>query len=256
VKPVSVKMDGDIGVVRISTFNNEQTGAQLESALREVRAEAGANLKGVVLDLRNNPGGLLDEANRVADAFLDGGEITYTKGRQPDDIRRYNARRGELMAGVPVVVLINGASASASEIVAGALQDRGRGLVMGTTSFGKASVQTVIPLGGGRDGALRLTTARYYTPAGRSIQGAGIEPDIEVAQTHVDPDKLRKLGISESDLPKALTNQDGVTRRGPHIPDDQPPANWDKAQDYQMKRAIENLRQGVVAERLRQRNRG
>ncbi|MDX2232997.1 MAG: S41 family peptidase [Hyphomonadaceae bacterium] len=256
VRAVVARMEGDIGVIRISTFN-ERTGAALEDAIRDVRRQGGANLKGVVVDLRNNPGGLLDQANRVADAFLDGGEITSTRGRQPDDIQRYNARRGDMLEGIPVTVLINGGSASASEIVAGALQDRGRGIVMGVTSFGKGSVQTVIPLKGGRDGALRLTTARYFTPSGRSIQGSGIEPDLEVAQTRVDPDRLKRLGLSEADLPKALDNPDGsVRRRGPHVPADQPPENWDKTQDYQMKRAIELLRQGVVAERLRAKNAG
>ncbi len=256
VRAVTTKMEGDVGVIRISTFN-ERTGAMLEDAIREVRRQGGAGLKGVVVDLRNNPGGLLDQANRVADAFLDGGEITSTRGRQPDDIQRYNARRGDMLEGIPVTVLINGGSASASEIVAGALQDRGRGIVMGVTSFGKGSVQTVIPLKGGRDGALRLTTARYFTPSGRSIQGSGIEPDMEVAQVRVDPDRLKRLGLSEADLPKALDNPDGaVRRRGPHVPTDQPPENWDKSQDYQMKRAIELLRQGVVAERLRAKNAG
>jgi carboxyl-terminal processing protease len=256
VRAVVARMEGDIGVIRISTFN-ERTGAALEDAIREVRRDGGANLKGVVVDLRNNPGGLLDQANRVADAFLDGGEITSTRGRQSDDIQRYNARRGDMLDGVPVTVLINGGSASASEIVAGALQDRGRGIVMGVTSFGKGSVQTVIPLKGGRDGALRLTTARYFTPSGRSIQGSGIEPDIEVAQVRVDPDRLKRLGLSEADLPKALNNPDGtVRRRGPHVPSDQPPEGWDKAKDYQMQRAVELLRQGVVAERLRAKNAG
>jgi carboxyl-terminal processing protease len=256
VRAVTQRMEGDVGVIRISTFN-ERTGAALEDAIREVRRVGGANLKGVVIDLRNNPGGLLDQANRVADAFLDGGEITSTRGRQADDIQRYNARRGDMLEGVPVTVLINGGSASASEIVAGALQDRGRGIVIGVTSFGKGSVQTVIPLKGGRDGALRLTTARYFTPSGRSIQGSGIEPDIEVSQTRVDPDRLKRLGLSEADLPKALDNPDGsVRRRGPHVPEDQPPENWDKAGDYQMKRAVELLRQGVVAERLRAKNAG
>jgi len=256
VRAVTSKMDGDVGVIRISTFN-ERTGAALEDAIREVRRQGGASLKGVVIDLRNNPGGLLDQANRVSDAFLDGGEITSTRGRQPDDIQRYNARRGDMLEGIPVTVLINGGSASASEIVAGALQDRGRAIVMGVTSFGKGSVQTVIPLKGGRDGALRLTTARYFTPSGRSIQNSGIEPDIEVAQVRVDPDRLKRLGLSEADLPKAINNPDGsVRRRGPHVPADQPPENWDKKSDYQMKRAVEMLRQGVVAERLRQKNAG
>src|SRR5262249_26469668 len=131
------------------------------------------------------------------------------------------------------------------------LQDRGRALVVGTTSFGKGSVQTVIPLKGGRDGALRLTTARYYTPAGRSIQGSGIEPDIEVAQSRVETDKLKKLGLSEADLPRARGNEHGPKRGGPLLPKAQPPVNWDSKQDYQMRRAEDFLHQGVVAERLR-----
>lgn len=253
VRSVTARMDGDVGVIRISAFN-EKTGDALNDAIAQLRSKAGPGLRGVVIDLRNNPGGLLDQAIAVSDAFLDGGEVVSTRGRRPEDIERYNARRGETMSGVPVVVLINGGSASASEIVAGALQDRGRALVVGTTSFGKGSVQTVIPLKGGRDGALRLTTARYYTPAGRSIQGSGIEPDVEVAQTRVEADKLKKLGISEADLPKALSNESGAKRRGPHVPEDQPPAGWDQKQDYQMKRAMELLRQGVVAERLRAKN--
>ncbi|MBX9746444.1 MAG: peptidase S41, partial [Hyphomonadaceae bacterium] len=136
--------------------------------------------------------------------------------------------------------------------VAGALQDRGRALILGTDSFGKGSVQTLIPLQGGRDGALRLTTARYYTPAGRSIQGAGITPDLEVGFRRVDPAQLPR-GISEADLPNALDNDSGAQRRGAHVPDDQPPENWDTDEDYQLFRALDVLRRGVVAERLRQR---
>jgi carboxyl-terminal processing protease len=253
VRSVTARMDGDLSVIRVSAFN-EKTGDALNDAIAQVRAKGGPGLRGIVLDLRNNPGGLLDQAIAVSDAFLDGGEVVSTRGRRPEDIERYNARRGELMANVPIVVLINGGSASASEIVAGALQDRGRALVVGTTSFGKGSVQTVIPLKGGRDGALRLTTARYYTPAGRSIQGSGIEPDVEIAQTRVDTSKLKKIGLSEADLPKALSNETGAKRRGPHVPEDQPPVGWDQKQDYQMKRAMELLRQGVVAERLRAKN--
>jgi carboxyl-terminal processing protease len=253
VRAVTARVEGgDLGIIRISTFN-ERTGDMLQDAIRTVRRDAGGNLRGIVLDLRNNPGGLLDQAIEVSDAFLDGGEVVSTRGRQPEDVQRYNARRGDDLAGVPVVVLINGASASAAEIVAGALQDRNRALVVGTDSFGKGSVQTVIPLQGGRDGALRLTTARYYTPAGRSIQGAGITPDMEVAQRRVDPARLQRLGLTEADLPNALNNESGAQRRALHVPDDQPPENWDADEDYQMKRAMEFLRQGTVAERLRAR---
>lgn len=250
VPSVTAKVEGDIGILRVSAFN-EKTSSALEDSVRELRRQLGARLKGVVIDLRNNPGGLLEQAVEVSDAFLDGGEVVSTHGRRADQIERYNATRGELLPGVPVVVLINNASASASEVVAGALQDRGRALVVGTTSFGKGSVQTVIPLKGGRDGALRLTTARYYTPSGASIQGAGIEPDIEVSAVRVDISKLRRLGLSEADLPGALENENGVKRRGPHAPEDQPPEDWDENQDYQLKRAIDYLREGVVAERLR-----
>ncbi len=253
VRAVTARIDGgDVGVIRISTFN-ERTGDMLADAIRGLRRDAGPRLRGVVVDLRNNPGGLLDQAIEVSDAFLDGGEVVSTRGRQAADVQRYNARRGDDLAGVPVVVLINGASASAAEIVAGALQDRNRALVVGTTSFGKGSVQTVIPLQGGRDGALRLTTARYYTPAGRSIQGAGIDPDMEVAARRVDPERLTRLGLSEADLPNALGNDSGAQRQALHVPQDQPPENWDADEDYQMKRATDFLRQGLVAERLRAR---
>jgi len=248
-QPVTARLEGDVGVIRISTFN-ERTDSALESALRTLRRDAGGRLRGVVLDLRNNPGGLLDQAIEVSDAFLDGGEVVSTRGRKANDVERYNARRGDELAGVPIAVLINGSSASAAEIVAGALQDRNRALIVGTTSFGKGSVQTVIPLQGGRDGALRLTTARYYTPSGRSIQGAGIDPDMEVAARRVDPERLRRLGVSEADLPHALDNEEGAARRALHVPADQPPEGWDDAEDYQMKRALEFVRQGVVAQRL------
>lgn len=256
VRAVTARIEGgDIAIIRISTFN-ERTGDMLQDAIRTVRRDTGGNLRGVVVDLRNNPGGLLDQAIEVSDAFLDGGEVVSTRGRQPEDVQRYNARRGDDLAGVPVVVLINGASASAAEIVAGALQDRNRALIVGLDSFGKGSVQTVIPLQGGRDGALRLTTARYYTPAGRSIQGAGITPDMEVAPRRIDAEqiaRLQRLGISEADLPNALDNDSGAQRRAVHVPEDMPPENWDVEEDYQLKRAMDFLRQGTVAERLRQR---
>ena len=256
VRAVTARVEGgDVGIIRISTFN-ERTGDMLQDAIRTVRRDTGGRLRGVVVDLRNNPGGLLDQAIEVSDAFLDGGEVVSTRGRQPEDVQRYNASRGEDLAGVPVVVLINGASASAAEIVAGALQDRNRALIVGTDSFGKGSVQTVIPLQGGRDGALRLTTARYYTPAGRSIQGAGITPDMEVAARRVSAEdiaRLQRLGVSEADLPNALDNDSGAQRRAIHVPEDMPPENWDAEEDYQLQRAMDFLRQGTVAERLRQR---
>ncbi len=251
VRAVTWRVEGgDIGVIRISTFN-ERTSSMLQDAIRGVKRDMGGRLRGVVLDLRRNPGGLLEQAVDVSDAFLDGGEVVSTRGRHSDE--RRNARRGDDLAGVPMAVLIDGASASAAEIVAGALQDRNRALIVGTTSFGKGSVQTLIPINGGRDGALRLTTQRYYTPAGRSIQGAGIEPDMEVAAQRVDAARLQRLGISEADLPNALDNDSGAQRRAPHVPDDQPPADWDQDEDYQLRRATDFLRQGLVAQRLRAR---
>ncbi|MBL8550061.1 MAG: S41 family peptidase [Hyphomonadaceae bacterium] len=252
VRSVTSRMEGDVGVIRVSLFN-ERTSTALSEAIRNVRRGAPGGLKGVVLDLRNNPGGLLDQAIDVSDAFLSGGEVVSTRGRRTNDVQRYNARPGDYLEGIPIVVLINGGSASASEIVAGALQDRNRAILVGTTTFGKGSVQTVIPLQGGRDGALRLTTARYYTPSGKSIQGSGIDPDFEVAARRVEPSRVRRLGISEADLPRALGNENGARRRAPHDPADQPPEDWKADADYQMHRALELLRGGQVAERLRAR---
>jgi carboxyl-terminal processing protease len=244
---------GDVGVIRVSTFNNENVGQALNDAFDQVRREAGGRLRGIVLDLRNNPGGLLDQAVAVSDALLDGGEVVSTRGRDPRDIQRFNARRGELMPGVPVVILINEGSASASEIVAGAAQDRGRALVLGMTSFGKGSVQTVIPLRGGREGALRLTTARYYTPAGRSIQETGIEPDMEVAARRIEerPRPAALARLSEGALPNAIRNETGARRRGEHVPDEMPPEGWDEDKDFQLERAMQVIREGQVAARIR-----
>src|ERR671938_354508 len=183
IQSVRSHLEGDnIGYIRITTFN-EQTDVGLNNAIKNLKQQAGNKLIGVVLDLRNDPGGLLDQAVAVADAFLDKGEIVSTRGRRSEDAQRYNARPGDIAAGLPVAVLINGGSASASEIVAGALQDHHRAVVIGTKSFGKGSVQTIIPLAG--HGAMRLPTARYYTPSGHSIQAKGIEPDIVV-----EPEKI------------------------------------------------------------------
>jgi carboxyl-terminal processing protease len=182
VRSVRSHVEGDnIGYIRITQFN-EQTTDGLKQALADIQAKiANDKLKGYILDLRNNPGGLLDQAISVSDSFLQKGEIVSTRGRNPEETQRFNARAGDLTKGKPLIVLINGGSASASEIVAGALQDHKRATLLGTRSFGKGSVQTIIPLGSG-NGALRLTTARYYTPSGRSIQAKGIEPDVEVLQ--------------------------------------------------------------------------
>lgn len=200
---VRSRTEGNAVVLRIATFS-DQTFPDLESGLKEQVAEAGGmeNVDGIVLDLRNNPGGLLNQAIYVSDAFLDAGEIVSTRGREESDSDRFNAELGDLAEGKPIVVLINGGSASASEIVAGALQDHRRAIVVGTKSFGKGSVQTVVPLQG--EGAMRLTTARYYTPSGRSIQALGISPDIIVEQPRPTP----AVEGAEEDAPKLRTEAD------------------------------------------------
>jgi carboxyl-terminal processing protease len=196
---------GDVAYIRLTSFN-EQTDSGLRKAFLQLKGEAGDRLRGIVLDLRNNPGGLLDQAVAVSDDFIDQGEIVSTRARHPEDSQRWNAKGGDITAGLPVVVLTNGGSASASEIVAGALQDHRRAILVGTRSFGKGSVQTVIPLPG--NGAMRLTTARYYTPSGRSIQGLGIVPDVEVQASRTE---LAHFGPErEADLNKALRNTGGV----------------------------------------------
>lgn len=195
--------EDNIGYIRITTFN-AQTFPGLKDAFADIQKKAGNKLVGYVLDLRNNPGGLLDQAIAVSDAFLDHGEIVSTRGRNPEDLRRDNATPGDMANGLPVVVLVNGGSASASEIVAGALQDHKRAIVMGTQSFGKGSVQTLFNVPGG---SIRLTTARYYTPSGRSIQAKGITPDIIVERAKVVAEKDAPFGeIHEADLRGALKN--------------------------------------------------
>jgi carboxyl-terminal processing protease len=188
IRPVRARKEGDdVIYLRITQFN-EQTFEGLKSSIERLSAEIGPDkLKGYVIDLRNNPGGLLDQAIMVSDAFLERGEIVSTRGRNAEETQRYSAKAGDLTKGKPLVVLVNGGSASASEIVAGALQDHKRATVLGTRSFGKGSVQTIIPLGA--NGAVRLTTARYYTPSGRSIQAKGIDPDVEILQEV--PDELK-----------------------------------------------------------------
>src|SRR5438552_15272643 len=205
IQSVRSHLEGDnIGYIRVTTFN-EQTDTGLNNAMKNLKQQAGNKLSGVILDLRNNPGGLLDQAVAVSDAFLDKGEIVSTRGRRSEDAQRYNARQGDIAGGLPMVVLINGGSASASEIVAGALQDHHRAVLLGTRSFGKGSVQTIIPLPG--HGAMRLTTARDYTHSGRSIQAKGIDPDILVEPAKIE--KMAQAGIRhEADLRGALKNTD------------------------------------------------
>jgi carboxyl-terminal processing protease len=200
VKSVRSHPEGDdVGYIRITQFN-EQTTDGLKQSINDLNSQLGADkIKGFVVDLRNNPGGLLDQAISVSDTFLDKGEIVSTRGRNAEETQRFNARPGDMTKGKPVIVLINGGSASASEIVAGALQDHKRATLVGTRSFGKGSVQTIIPLGAG-NGALRLTTARYFTPSGRSIQAKGIVPDIEVLQDVPDDLKNRTDTKGEASL--------------------------------------------------------
>jgi len=237
VRSVREKAQDDVGYIRITQFN-EQTGEGLDDAFEKISEEIPEDkLKGYILDLRNNPGGLLDQAIAVSDAFLDRGEIVSTRGRKSDDVQRATARSGDMADGKPVIVLVNGGSASASEIVAGALQDHRRATVVGTRSFGKGSVQTIIPLG--RNGAIRLTTARYYTPAGRSIQAKGIEPDIEVKQDLPDELKGREETTGEANLRGHLSSEDGdeekVSASSAFVP-------ADEKEDKQLQYALDLLR--------------
>ncbi|WP_426958522.1 S41 family peptidase [Muricoccus radiodurans] len=211
---------GDIGYIRLTSFN-EQTEVGLRRALTQLRAQAREGLKGLVLDLRNNPGGLLEQAIQVSDDFLEQGEVVSTRARRSEDAQRWNARAGDIASGIPIVVLINAGSASASEIVAGALQDHRRAIVLGVRSFGKGSVQTVMPLPG--NGAIRLTTARYYTPSGRSIQATGIEPDIEVLAQRQDAQQNRERD-REANLGRSLRN-DTQGREAARPPAPLPPLN-------------------------------
>ena len=247
-KSATGRLEGDYGYLRVSGFN-EKTTDEATAVIADLR-QKNPKLKGMILDLRNNPGGLLDQAVGISDLFLENGEIVSQRGRDPRDIERYNARPGDATGGLPLVVLINSGSASAAEIVAGALQDRKRGELVGLTSFGKGSVQTVIPLRGGADGALKLTTARYYTPSGRSIQKTGISPDLEVAETREQAQAIanRSFQFSEASFSNALTADEGKTRVGAHEPAEAPPADYNtKTGDFQLTRALDVLKHGSVA---------
>ena len=239
IRSVRHRVEENIGYIRITTFNqNTETG--LKKAVDEIKNELGNKLIGYVLDLRNNPGGLLDQAIAVSDAFLDKGEIVSTRGRNENDTKRDNARKGDIADGLPMIVLINGGSASASEIVSGALQDHKRAIILGEKSFGKGSVQTVIPLPG--HGAMRLTTARYYTPSGRSIQATGIEPDIIVEPAKIEAIANRNR-IRESDLRGALDNNNNTqnTANDNEDPDSENADAESEEIDYQLLRAKDLL---------------
>ena len=237
IRSVRSRLYDSVGYVRITTFS-EQTSPGLQKAIDDLQAESSEGLTGLVIDLRNNPGGLLSEAIRVSDAFLEEGEIVSTRGRGESDIQHAYARPGDISNGLPIVVLINSGSASASEIVAGALKDHRRAIVMGTRSFGKGSVQTITPMPG--HGAMRLTTARYFTPSGVSIQAKGISPDIEVALARIE--KLEGGPVREEDLRGALDSKEASSTSS----DDAPEAPEDPIEvDYQLARAIDLL-QGLT----------
>jgi len=240
VSPVRARAEGEIGYVRITSFNR-QTEANLAKSVETLKTEIGDGLQGFILDLRNNPGGLLDQAIAVSDAFLDKGEIVSTRGRDEAQAQRYNAQPGDIIDGMPLVVLINGGSASASEIVAGALQDHGRAILVGQRSFGKGSVQTVQRVQG--HGAIRLTIARYYTPSGRSIQAKGIDPDIDVP-----PARVEAIDVTgrrrEADLAGALdTPEPGSNDNEDEAPKTREEREAEAARiDYQLIRAIDIVR--------------
>jgi carboxyl-terminal processing protease len=235
-----VEGGGTVGYIRITTFN-AQTSPGLRKAFEDIKKQTGSKLIGYVIDLRNNPGGLLDQAIAVSDAFLDKGEIVSTRGRNADDTRRDNATSGDMANGLPLAVLINGGSASASEIVAGALQDHKRAIIVGTQSFGKGSVQTLFNAPGG--GMIRLTTARYYTPSGRSIQAKGITPDITVERANVVAEKEVFSEVHEADLKGALANPDGDKDETPA------PAPDDKKNSDTQKPDVKNIPPGEKSDK-------
>lgn len=235
IKIQSVKndiKDGDVAYIRISSFS-EDVDANVKKAVKKAEKELKGKLKGIVLDVRNNPGGLLDQAVGVSDLFLNQGEIVSTRSRNEEDTVRYSAKAGDIAEGLPIVVMINDGSASASEIVAGALQDHKRAVILGEKSFGKGSVQTVIPLG--KYGAMRLTTARYYTPSGRSIQAKGIEPDVEVHPAKVE-EIVSAYNFSEAEYGNALKNETANDKKDNT---DAKNKNEEWRKDYQLARAVD-----------------
>jgi len=252
LKPVKFEAKGAVGFVRISSFSR-LTGPGVKTAVDTLRKQIGPRLVGFVIDLRRNPGGLLDQAVDVCDSFLDRGEIVSQRGRRKEDTQRYYARPGDIAAGKPIVILVDEQSASAAEIVAGALQDHRRALVLGKRTFGKGSVQTLIPLS--QDTALRLTTGRYFTPSGRSVQEDGIEPDIEVAQLS-DPDVSARLRLREADLRNHLVNErsggdrpeENDSKADPRQSGDAESLKKQNITDYQLDYALKLLRRIGSAE--------
>jgi carboxyl-terminal processing protease len=256
VRSTRFRLEGDVGYIRVTSFTEQSTAGVLD-AVEKIKKEAGNKLKGFVIDLRNNPGGLLDQAIAMSDAFLDKGEIVSVKARKSEDVQRWNAKSGDVTNGLPIVVLVNGGSASASEIVAGALQDHRRAIVLGTRTFGKGSVQTIMQVSGG--GAIRLTTALYFTPSGRSIQKEGIKPDIEVEQAKLETIQQR-MGFREENLRRSINNPADRAKPSEAKPEEkkddkpttstQPPAQpgdpdeppKESVADYQLLRALDLIR--------------
>lgn len=239
IKIQSVKSDikdNDVLYIRITTFS-EDTDKMIEKAVNKAQKELKNNFKGAVIDVRNNPGGLLDQAVNISDLFLTQGEIVSTRSRNIEDTVKYTAKEGDIINGLPIVVLINDGSASASEIVAGALQDQKRAVIMGEKSFGKGSVQTVVPLG--EYGAMRLTTARYYTPSGRSIQATGIVPDVEVHPAKIEEVDNTGFGFSEAEYGNALKNETITEKDMKKNTGNAKAANEEFRKDYQLSRAVD-----------------
>jgi carboxyl-terminal processing protease len=250
IQVVKSALYGDVAYIRLASFD-EESDPKVREAIDKMKAQSKGNLRGVVFDLRNNPGGLLDQAVDICEDFIPEGEIVSTRARHPEESQRWDAKGTDLIDGLPLVVLINGGSASASEIVSGALQDHRRAVILGTRSFGKGSVQTIFPIG--EEGALRLTTARYYTPSGRSIQGLGIAPDVEVAESRED--EIHYLPDREAELNHALKNEGASGPTKPPAPRNdlppqakdipaKPPENWPKFDlskpetDFQLQQGI------------------
>ncbi len=245
-RAVRHRVERGVGYIFIETFNNDRLTKDITSALKSLEAEMGGTIPGLIIDLRSNRGGLLDQSVSVSGLFLDGGEVLSARGREASDTQRYHAEPGELYPDMKIVVLTNPGSASAAEIVAGALQDRGRAVVLGRRSFGKGSVQSVIPMPGGQ-GALRLTTQRYYTPSGKSIQGRGIMPDMLVSLTK-DKGEIRKR-FREDSFRNFLINPDETDYEERYEDVIYPPESWPEDEDYQLRKAVDVLKTSIY-ERL------
>jgi carboxyl-terminal processing protease len=238
-RAVRHRVERGLGYVFIETFNNNKLTDDLTKALKSLERDLGGSIPGLIIDVRSNRGGLLDQSVSVSGLFMDGGEVLSSRGRTAADTERYHAEAGELYPNMPIVVLVNSGSASAAEILAGALQDRGRAVVIGRRTFGKGSVQSVIPLIK-HGGALRMTTQKYYTPSGKSIQGRGIMPDMLVASGK-DTGEIRKR-FREDSLPNSLLNPDDTDYKENYDDILYAPEGWDETKDFQLEKAVEVLK--------------